>query len=628
MSKLYKSIKKDDLIFRIINSQMINPITEDLGENDINNNVKQHQIINSKTRLKLQKKNYKKNNLSVNENEKIGFNKAKKNNKTINKSIESSRTYSSNNKYWEKRYIENEIKMEKIRKNEEYKQLKELKNKPNISNKSKKIAESLKNISYDIDKEKFVNPIIENNKINGNCNIENNKINDNCKIEKNKINDNYKIKKSKNNKRKNNNNENNKKNNNKTLFQKYKLNVADYMSLKKIVTIRKEEIELRNQNLQKILNEENNEPIHTYSCTNLIHHTKNKSTNDKQNHFINNYNYKKKSQSTKKIVKNEVINNINNNLDEIRKKLNENYNVHGKIINHTYLSDIEDNEDTIMMKNQRIQSLIESKPEFIEYPTQILNNQNKNYSNTNQSTMINNNLINNNIYNFQENNNYQDFQNSQYNNLNIIYPNNNNVNQNNENSKVNFINNNKYITNQLLQNIEDGQNQIKEIYNNVINNSEINNYLIENDPLIRYRHENNLRLQNLQKVSNIINQNLEKGNIINYEFNPINYSNIQNKKNLKQRYDNTMINNEITTARNNLEYLNEKLKINEQKRKMIMDKYLFENKNNPKNISRNKILSKKKENENNSYQINYHTQDNLSGRLNDFYYQRNFFNNL
>jgi hypothetical protein len=60
MSKLYKSIKKDDLIFRIINSQIINPITEDLGENEIDHKVKQYQIINSKTRLKFQKKNYKK----------------------------------------------------------------------------------------------------------------------------------------------------------------------------------------------------------------------------------------------------------------------------------------------------------------------------------------------------------------------------------------------------------------------------------------------------------------------------------------------------------------------------------------------------------------------------------------
>ena len=183
MSKLYKSIKKDDLIFRIINSQMINPITEDLGENEIDNKVKQYQIINSKTRLNFQKKNYKINNLSVNENEKIGFNKGKKDIKKINKSIESSRTYSSTNKYWEKRYIENEMKMEKIRKNEEYKQLKELKNKPNISNKSRKIAESLKNISLDIDKEKYVEPTIENNKIYNNFKIENN---DNCKIENNK----------------------------------------------------------------------------------------------------------------------------------------------------------------------------------------------------------------------------------------------------------------------------------------------------------------------------------------------------------------------------------------------------------------------------------------------------------
>jgi hypothetical protein len=46
MSKLYKRTKKDDLIFRIINSQIINPITEDLGENEFDNNVKSHHIIN------------------------------------------------------------------------------------------------------------------------------------------------------------------------------------------------------------------------------------------------------------------------------------------------------------------------------------------------------------------------------------------------------------------------------------------------------------------------------------------------------------------------------------------------------------------------------------------------------
>ena len=625
MSKLYKRTKKDDLIFRIINSQIINPITEDLGENEFDNNVKSHHIINSKTRLNFQKKNYKINNLSVNENEKIGFNKGKKDIKKINKSIESSRTYSSTNKYWEKRYIENEMKMEKIRKNEEYKKLKELKNKPNISYKSKKIAESLKNIPLDFHQEKFEKSPIEKNKINDNYKIGNNKINNNYKNEKTKIYDNCKIKNIKNNKI-NKNNEKNKKNSNKTLFQKYRLNVADYMSLKKIVSIRKEEIELRNQNLRKILNEENNEPIHTYSCTNLINHAQYKSTNDEQNHTINDYNYKKRSHSTKKIIKNKEIENNNN--DEIRKKLNENYNLHGKIINHTYLSENEDNEDKIMIKNHRVQSLIESKPEFIEYPTRIINHQNNNFTNINQSEMINNNLFNNNFYDLQENNNYQNPQNPKYNNLNIIYSNNNNLNQNIEDSKVNFINNNQYITNQLLQNIEDGQNKLREIQNNVINNSEVKNYLIENDPLIKYRHENNLRLQNLQKIFNDINQDSEKGNLTNYELDPIYNANIQNKNNLKQRYDNTIINNEITSARNNLEYLNEKLKINEQKRKMIMDKYLFENKNNSKNISRNKILLKKNDNESNSYQINYHTQDNLTGKLNDFYYHRNFFNNL
>lgn len=111
----------------ILNSQNINPIIEDREEN-----YKKKNNFDIYYPLNYQNKN------SDDENKKINI--TNNNKKYQNKSLDTSKTFLSTNKYWERRNKENEIKMEKIRKEEEYKKLKELQNKPNISFKSKKIT--------------------------------------------------------------------------------------------------------------------------------------------------------------------------------------------------------------------------------------------------------------------------------------------------------------------------------------------------------------------------------------------------------------------------------------------------------------------------------------------------------
>lgn len=163
-----------------------------------------------------------------------------------------------------------------------------------------------------------------------------------------------------------------------------------------------------------------------------------------------------------------------------------------------------------------------------------------------------------------------------------------------------------------------------EIYNEnneIENNNNLRfNYLSNKDTLKKIREENNLNLKILQKKLTENFEEKETEKIIKYDLNPINYSRILKPKNLKQKYDYNNINNDYFSARNNIEYLNEKLKLNEQKRKMIMDKYI--NESNSNIIKRNK-LSFQDYLLNNSKK-NFHTEDIVnSERINDFFFKQN-----
>jgi hypothetical protein len=100
---------------------------------------------------------HKKNGININDISKNNEDEYNKDDKFYNKKkqyniLESSKVYSSTNNYWENRFKENEKRMEKIRKEEEFKEMGEVKKKPNISNNSKKIVKEIKNVSGGMNK--------------------------------------------------------------------------------------------------------------------------------------------------------------------------------------------------------------------------------------------------------------------------------------------------------------------------------------------------------------------------------------------------------------------------------------------------------------------------------------------
>lgn len=226
--------------FNLLISDLINPIHKDLGETKNQYSLNKLDILTPKREYEFNK------NKDLLKNKKD--NNAKQNKRICNDSLKKSKAYSSCNNYWEKRYKDNEIKMEKIKKEKEMKELKELKEKPKISINSKKIIENIRKTESK-----------QNNNIR--------KINYNSK-------------------------------NNKTVFQKNKLTVSDYLKLKKNMLKNREDIFLRNRIIEKLMDEENEKKKNNkkYDKTNIISKT-------------NNYNF-------------------------IRKKLDDNYNKGERIINY------------------------------------------------------------------------------------------------------------------------------------------------------------------------------------------------------------------------------------------------------------------------------------------------------
>ena len=118
-----------------------------------------------------------------------------------------------------------------------------------------------------------------------------------------------------------------------------------------------------------------------------------------------------------------------------------------------------------------------------------------------------------------------------------------------------------------------------EIQNKIFNDSKNSNYLLSNVPFTKYRKENNNIMKDLEKMTNYIHTIYE------------------NKDSLKKKLENSNIKNELDSAKNNLEHLNDKLKNNEHRRKILMNNYTYECNN---------------ENDNNNY-------INVNNNLNDSY---------
>ena len=521
--------------------------------------------------------------------------------------------------------------MEKIKKEEEFKEMGEVKKKPNISNNSKKIVKEIKNVSSEMNKLN-VEKIIDKGK----------------KIDK-QI----------------------------TFYQKYKFPVGDYLEAKRLLNQRDEELKNipvkrlldddfdrkynYNNNIQNINNLQNiNQNISNYPNNNInnpnisnnniniqshnisnqnlqnqsinhshisnqnlqnqsINQTQNISNQNLQNQSINqtqnisNQNLQNQSLLNQSYNSNQNLQNQNISNNQINKNINQSRIIQNKPINEpisypSYPNPLPNYYEEYPQQSLRIQKNFDNYPE----PTQIRNisncynynnnsnycndnyNNYNNYCNDNYKNYYNNNNNYNNYCNDNYNNNYQNcFQNNNCNQINNYNTNlynqkqqiNNQQNDNNDNKIIpqeidienerRIIQHNKNVSNQIYKQIEDTQNRVMEMQNKIINNSLNSNYLLSNDPFNKYRKENNNRMKDLEKMTNYI-QTL-------YE----------NKDSLEKNLEKSNIKNELDSAKNNLEHLNDKLKNNEHRRKILMNNYTYEcnNENDNNNIYINNNLN-------------------------------------
>ena len=227
--------------------------------------------------------------------------------------------------------------------------------------------------------------------------------------------------------------------------------------------------------------------------------------------------------------------------DNIILNLNNSYNSQERVLKSTYFNNNNFNQEKINHKTNNINSLIGEKLKFIDYSKQRFTDK-IDYLNPNQSYLIYNPVLLNKLF---------------YNSYDRI----------NELNKKNI-------------NIE---NKSNEDYNNDINYTKKKyESLLKNDRLIKYRDENNKRLEYLMNNSNSNIENKENETLLNYELNTFNID--KNPKTLKQKFNTLSTKNDINSARNEIEFLNEKLKLNEQRRKMFLQKYESQNMNTNNNI--------------------------------------------
>ena len=302
------------------------------------------------------------------------------------------------------------------------------------------------------------------------------------------------------------------------IIQKKKLGLSEYIDLKQKMLKVKEDIYLKNKLMEKLLEKERMEKM------------------NKKNHKFKNI-FQSISNKTSKSEKS-----FEDNIDDnIILNLNNSYNSQERVLKSTYFNNNNFNQEKINHKTNNINSLIGEKLKFIDYSKQRFTDK-IDYLNPNQSYLIYNPVLLNKLF---------------YNSYDRI----------NELNKKNI-------------NIE---NKPNEDYNNDINYTKKKyESLLKNDRLIKYRDENNKRLEYLMNNSNSNIENKENETLLNYELNTFNID--KNPKTLKQKYNTLSTKNDINSARNEIEFLNEKLKINEQRRKMFLQKYESQNMNTYNNI--------------------------------------------
>lgn len=580
----------------IINSNSFCPIQEDLSEFNHSrkiNSSHEMKVLSPKTSFNFMKGNSSSQSTRNGNNMKKQMsNRTSLNNSNTN-NINTSRVYSSADPYWEKRKYDTNIKLNTIKKEREQKEFNEIKPKPTISKRSQQIVKKLINNTSDYEIPK--NLSVQNETVMIQNTIRNTK----------QINNNINTTKS--------NTKTQKKNEKSKKFIQPKISGADDMYLRTVFQMKKDEDNERNKIFRSLLDDNQNNS-QQYNYVNTQQQTQN-DYNQKNNYSFHqtevpprNNNVSRSQLKQKKIIPKSAkpgkrragskIENVDKSLMNVRQKLNEFYNKNEKVDNYasqlysnTYNSqNLINKENTNSYQNQK--SLI-NKNEYIHPP-----------SNKQQKSLINN--VPSNCYNYSAN----------------ITENNEIQNHFNDNYKNN-LNQPGYNNDNIISQIEDNYNKTQEMHKKIMesiypDNTPLNK-IINSNPINRYREENNQRLQDLLYLKNYAD-NLNKPK--------------EEKKEtytLTQKMQYNIIQNDNSTTTNNLEYFNQRLKINEQKKQAILSKYDYFDKINQMSYNWN---NKDKCSIGNQYPYYYNVNNNFNdeissgyplndnGELYDFNFQR------
>ena len=561
----------------IILSKELNPIVEDVFEESINSSNRHNKPNNAlfEKELKVYKPKYK-NNLSVdkiNKSKRRGKGKDSTNNNNTNSNAnvnnvrdnisvdkvynnDYSCMYSSSSNYWDNRNERNKEKIAKIRKEQEMKELNEIRAVPQISKRSKEIAKKLKQgnvcCSYN-DIQQVGIPIPKSGKQKQMKNVKNK-----CQV----------------------------KSNSKSYWKgnDMKLSTSDTLYLSKRLNMMQQE-EMKRMQMQMMQENENNkvnslldnnkesemcvDEDNVYSNNNVNYGYKDINANNNNNNvklqkgplekFLTYHN----NNNTNKLNTNDD----NNELINSRKRLNEFYNQNKRINNYSFKYYTQQQTDNINNKNiaeiQPQYSLINSNYNQEPHTVNIQNNSHNN----------NNNNENNNIYNhhLQQDDTYHDEPIPQAYPSDLPYSHDNNTNQpissyTNDTmayQQLNAINN--YSLNQIEQNKQSSYKLQRKILENLsmFNPTSYSSFIINNNPTLQFREENNKHLKDLESFRNGI---VSKPSIPKPEPTlpePLSSSSSR----LKQQTVISSIEQARDSNQNTLDYLNERLKLNEEKKK-------------------------------------------------------------
>ena len=605
---------KQKNIFR--NSPNLNSIN---SFKSLQNNNNTDFRLNENTKKNLEK--YIKSKQANQQNKKIKdkiFNQNMKINKDAHKNNHNNiNIYSQINNYWESRDKKNKIKMQQIKKEREEKIYGELSQKPKISKNSKEIIERLKERNYELTEEDGYEE-----EINMNIPIRTKEKNYFFKTvyysNKNKL-----------------------KNKNKSKINK-KLNfsVADIKNIELIKLIRNKE---QDEKMKEIKEKIKEEEIQNSPDNNIIEKNENnvELVNEKDNYNMN--------KSMNAMTMRNYSMNILSDIMISRRFLNDIYNRDKKVINHSFTinstsipkssskNQVSKNSKNISSSNNKNSKTI-SKKKNLRTKSENMNKKNSKKNLTGYGLYDPNSKS-------LKYRHFTEISNS-YNNINI---NNDNINENEKNSDEKMVQSdnirysevNKNIINKKIKNnlffefdreIRDKKQELIQIYKDelmnrtneikkievelkernmknkklikeskvddndfhkiILKNQSINNQLneINKEYLLKFREENLKRLSEIRQKENKYDRNIYSS-VKNEE--EKNVDDIFQKKINVMKYK-TILNNEQQNIENNLELFNNELKINEQKKKALLNK-IYNNE-----YSKSMIL----DNENDEYQLN------------------------